>query len=297
MIINHYQLDTEDALTTKLFEEGALYFIKDTKRIYLDPVGGSSRILIGSDPIIIETEDALYDILAPIPGKLYFVLENSTSYVYHNGLWYANKGNSQKAGIIYINSSNTLPEGFLWCDGASYSRTDYPELFAVIGSIYGSADSTHFNVPDFRMRVPVGSGDGYDLGDTGGENIINILNMGEDESNSTDSGSNKYTVVNYIISTGKGNSVSANTIISGIQSIPLNVQYGGTGATSAEEALANLGGASKEYVDNAIASASAEYPTLTEHLASEAMVLSNLQYGTELPQSAVEGQLFFKIIT
>lgn len=294
MIINHYQLDTEDILRTKQFEEGALYFIKDTKRIYLDPIGASERILIGSDPIIVETEDALYEILAPIPGKIYFVLENSTSYIYHDGAWYASSSNTgPKAGIIYINPSNTLPEGFLWCDGASYSKTEYPELFAVIGTIYGSTDENSFNVPDLRTSVPVGSGDGYELGDTGGENNINIIDMNEQASN--DAGVNKYTVINYIISTGKDNAVDVKDIISGIQALPLGVEYGGTGATNPSDALSNLGGVSEEYVANAIAGI--KPPTLTEHLAKEKMVLSDLQYGTALPKTGVEGQIFFKIVT
>lgn len=44
--------------------------------------------------------------------------------------------------------SYTLP-----CDGTSYLRTDYPALFAKIGVAHGSADGTHFNVPDYRGRA------------------------------------------------------------------------------------------------------------------------------------------------
>lgn len=38
-------------------------------------------------------------------------------------------------------------------------------------------------------------------------------------------------------------------------------------------------------------------PTLTEHLASEQMVLSSLQYGDELPEAGTVGRLFFKKVT
>jgi microcystin-dependent protein len=63
---------------------------------------------------------------------------------------------------------------FLPADGASYLRSDYPDLFTVIGTIYGAADSTHFNVPDLQGRIPVGVGSGsglstYTLGQVGGE--------------------------------------------------------------------------------------------------------------------------------
>jgi hypothetical protein len=45
-----------------------------------------------------------------------------------------------------------LPANFLWCDGASYLRTAFPVLFAAIGTVFGAADGTHFNVPDWRSR-------------------------------------------------------------------------------------------------------------------------------------------------
>lgn len=62
--------------------------------------------------------------------------------------------------MAYVYDQN-LPEGWLLCDGSAVSRTDYSELFAVIGTLYGEGDgSTTFNLPDLRGRVVVGSGDG-----------------------------------------------------------------------------------------------------------------------------------------
>ena len=53
--------------------------------------------------------------------------------------------------------SNTIPDGWLLCDGRAVSRTTYKELFAVIGTAYGTGDgSTTFNLPDKRGRVSVG---------------------------------------------------------------------------------------------------------------------------------------------
>ena len=40
-----------------------------------------------------------------------------------------------------------LPDGFLLCDGSSVLRSVYSELFALIGTTYGSVDGTHFNLP------------------------------------------------------------------------------------------------------------------------------------------------------
>ena len=53
-------------------------------------------------------------------------------------------------GQVVPFAMSTAPEGWLLCDGASYLRADYDELFAVIGTSYGSVDATHFNVPDLR---------------------------------------------------------------------------------------------------------------------------------------------------
>ena len=78
--------------------------------------------------------------------------------------------NATAAGLIYPLASANVPSGFLLCDGAEYSRTEYAELFESIGTAYGSGDgSTTFNVPNLQTRVPVGVGDGYELGATGGE--------------------------------------------------------------------------------------------------------------------------------
>jgi len=66
--------------------------------------------------------------------------------------------------------------GWLFCDGRSLSRTDpkYRLLFQVIGTAFGSVDSSHFNLPDLRERAAVGSGHGTGLtrrhlGENGGQ--------------------------------------------------------------------------------------------------------------------------------
>lgn len=75
-------------------------------------------------------------------------------------------------GVIPFGST-VAPTGFLLCDGASYLRATYSLLFAAIGTAFGAADSTHFNVPDLRRRFPLGwavSGlTGFPIGTTGNE--------------------------------------------------------------------------------------------------------------------------------
>jgi len=57
----------------------------------------------------------------------------------------------------------TIPTGYLECDGANLLRATYAELFAVIGTVWGSVDGTHFNLPDLRGRAPIGVGSGSGL--------------------------------------------------------------------------------------------------------------------------------------
>lgn len=256
-MVRYYSFDAESMLNNKEFEAGSLYFCTDTKRLFLDPEGGNARILVGGDPIIVSTETDRESILAPIPDKLYIVLESGITYVYHNGTWNNVSSSSYvKAGLIYINPSSVLPNGFLWCDGAAYSRTQYPELFAAIGTVYGSGDgSTTFNVPNLSTRVPVGSGNGFELGAMSTveteNDVITIVNMDESDEVSTDK--HLYTVVNYCISTGKGSGVNVSEILAGVQALPLGIEYGGFGGTTAEVARQNIGAASIEDLNNALA--------------------------------------------
>jgi microcystin-dependent protein len=61
-------------------------------------------------------------------------------------------------------AGSTSPEGWLLCDGTAINRTTYANLFALIGTTYGSGNgTTTFNVPDMRSRMPIGAGAGTGL--------------------------------------------------------------------------------------------------------------------------------------
>lgn len=64
-------------------------------------------------------------------------------------------------GEIIATGSTTPPQGYLYCNGQTVSRTTYSDLFAAIGVKFGSGDgSTTFHVPDFRGRFLRGTSDG-----------------------------------------------------------------------------------------------------------------------------------------
>ena len=50
-------------------------------------------------------------------------------------------------GTIIAFAGAVAPKGYLLCDGTSYSRINYENLYAVIGTIYGSLDGATFKVP------------------------------------------------------------------------------------------------------------------------------------------------------
>lgn len=60
-------------------------------------------------------------------------------------------------GTVVFYLGTTIPDGYLLCNGASLSRTEYPELFEVLGTKCGSVDSAHFTLPDTHHRFLEGT--------------------------------------------------------------------------------------------------------------------------------------------
>ena len=75
-------------------------------------------------------------------------------------VWKVKKiGNGElPVGTIQMFAGNTIPAGWLLCDGSAISRTDYAKLFSAIGTIYGEGDgSTTFALPNLIDRFLQGS--------------------------------------------------------------------------------------------------------------------------------------------
>lgn len=68
-------------------------------------------------------------------------------------------------GTILAFASDSIPEGWMFCDGAEIAIDEYQELYDLIGTTYGAGDSaywaqvnfpaTTFNIPDLRGRTIV----------------------------------------------------------------------------------------------------------------------------------------------
>lgn len=81
-------------------------------------------------------------------------------------------------GTVVIYPSQTVPDGWMLCDGRAISRADYEDLFNILGTTYGAGDgSVTFNLPDFKQRTPVG----YDAN----SDIASILGLKDGEKEHT----------------------------------------------------------------------------------------------------------------
>ena len=83
-------------------------------------------------------------------------------------------------GQIFAYVGSTAPNGYLLCDGSIFSRSEYPDLFSVIGTTYngGGVSQSDFRVPLLSSRVPVGISSSeveFDiLGESGGEKAVTL---------------------------------------------------------------------------------------------------------------------------
>lgn len=60
-------------------------------------------------------------------------------------------GSGVPAGAVMAFAMETVPSGWLECEGQAVSRTTYAALFTTISDDYGNGDgSTTFNLPDYR---------------------------------------------------------------------------------------------------------------------------------------------------
>lgn len=87
----------------------------------------------------------------------------------HPGSWYA------PPGMIVPYAGDTEPDGWLLCDGANVSSEKYPDLYAVIGTKYGTGKAGTFNLPDLRNRVPAGVSSTHSLANTIGAESVALV--------------------------------------------------------------------------------------------------------------------------
>ena len=114
---------TQSALEStngKTFRSESLYFCSDTGKIFLDSKLTGARVEIGCDLKILAKETDRTNLLAPIPEKIYCILESGRMYIYTNSTWIALGGGGQ-----IIKKNLTVPStGTLVVTDAGIKATD-----------------------------------------------------------------------------------------------------------------------------------------------------------------------------
>lgn len=72
-------------------------------------------------------------------------------------------------GEIRMMSFSVIPKGWTQCNGQLLPINSNQALFSLLGTTYGGDGRTNFALPDLRGKVPISFGQGFTLGQTGGE--------------------------------------------------------------------------------------------------------------------------------
>jgi microcystin-dependent protein len=70
---------------------------------------------------------------------------------------------------IRMVSFNFPPQGWAFCNGQTLPINQYQALFSLLGTTYGGDGRTTFQLPNLQARMPVEVGNGFTLGQPGGE--------------------------------------------------------------------------------------------------------------------------------
>jgi len=79
---------------------------------------------------------------------------------------------------IRLMSFNFPPKGWAFCNGQLLAIGQNQALFSLLGTTYGGDGRTTFGLPNLQGRVPIHFGNGFTLGQAGGEQA-HTLSIGE----------------------------------------------------------------------------------------------------------------------
>lgn len=146
-------------------------------------------------------------------------------------------GDAEPVGVIKSFGGQTLPDGYLWCDGTSYPANGaYKKLYDVIGTAFnqeGDATGT-FRVPDMRGRVGVGKdAETFNaLGKVGGSET-HILSVAELPSHYHDKFTYYDNRVKYAVSFKSGTDAAGFSADGNVIGTPSDEVTGNTGGNGA----------------------------------------------------------------
>src|SRR5262245_66496381 len=78
-------------------------------------------------------------------------------------------------GEVKIVSFNFPPRGWAFCNGQLLPINQNQALFAILGTTYGGDGRQTFALPNLQGRTPIHVGNGFVLGERGGEQAHTII--------------------------------------------------------------------------------------------------------------------------
>ena len=79
---------------------------------------------------------------------------------------------------IKVISFNFAPKGWTFCNGQLLPINQNQALFSILGTTYGGDGRVNFALPNLQARLPIHVGNGFTLGQTGGE-VAHTLSLNE----------------------------------------------------------------------------------------------------------------------
>ncbi|AWK03650.1 phage tail protein [Flavobacterium crocinum] len=77
-------------------------------------------------------------------------------------------------GEIRMFAGNFAPAGWMFCQGQLLPISENETLFQLIGTTYGGDGQSTFALPDLQGRIPIHSGQGFILAETGGAEQVTL---------------------------------------------------------------------------------------------------------------------------
>jgi microcystin-dependent protein len=75
---------------------------------------------------------------------------------------------------IKVVSFNFPPKGWALCNGQTLPINQNQALFSLLGTTYGGNGTGTFGLPNLRGQVPIHTGNGHTLGQTGGSTAVTV---------------------------------------------------------------------------------------------------------------------------
>jgi len=77
-------------------------------------------------------------------------------------------------GEIRMFAGNFAPAGWMFCEGQLLPISENETLFNLLGTTYGGDGESTFALPDLQGRIPIHLGNGFTLGEIGGQEDITL---------------------------------------------------------------------------------------------------------------------------